>query len=100
MKIELREEGELGSFVAVMNGAEVGELAFRVLDDHIMTLDHTEVEPTSEGKGIGRQLVQAAVDHARQQGMKVRPLCSYAQLLFERNTQWSEILMDPPMRPW
>ncbi|MDQ3101053.1 MAG: N-acetyltransferase [Bacteroidota bacterium] len=91
MRIEHRPERELGSFVAVESGEDVGELAYRMTSANEMCRDHTEVEPAFEGKGVGRQLIQAAVDHAREHGVKLRPVCSYAQVIFDRNTDWADI---------
>jgi uncharacterized protein len=91
MKIEHRPEGDLGSFVALEGDKEAGELAYRMTGPKEMCLDHTDVEPEFEGKGVGKRLVQAAVDHARTNDIKIRPLCSYAVLLFERNNDWVEV---------
>jgi uncharacterized protein len=91
MNIEHRPQEDLGSFFAMEGDKEAGELAYRMIEGNILTLDHTDVEPEFKDKGIGRQLVQAAVDHARKHGYKLRPLCTYAQLLFERNKEWQEL---------
>ena len=48
------------------------------LADGVMELTHTEVAPAVEGRGVGGDLIQAALDHARTHGLKVRPLCSFA----------------------
>ncbi len=91
MKIEHRPEGDLGSFIALDDeGEQAGELAYRMDGDDRMILDHTDVEEAFQGKGVGRSLVQAAVEHALAHGLKLKPLCSYAQLLFERNKDWAE----------
>jgi predicted GNAT family acetyltransferase len=91
MMIEHRPEGELGSFVALDEGGEqAGELAYRLQGGNLMILDHTDVEDKYQGKGVGKQLVQAAVEHARSHGIKLRPLCTYAYLLFERNKDWAD----------
>mgnify|MGYP001245833572 CR=1 FL=1 len=38
---------------------------------------HTEVPPADEGKGIGSQIVRAALDDARKRGFKTVPACSF-----------------------
>ncbi len=48
-------------------------------------IEHTEVDPAHEGKGLGKQLVTAAVDFAREQDMKIIPLCPYANAVFSKS---------------
>lgn len=91
MTIEHRAEGELGSFFAVENDEEAGELAYR-LKSGLLTLDHTDVEPAFKGKDVGKQLVQAAVEYARQENLKIQALCTFAELMFKRNPDWSDVL--------
>ena len=43
-----------------------------------MAIVHTEVPPAVAGRGIAGELVRSALEFARAQGWKVRPLCSYA----------------------
>ncbi|MEO7709505.1 MAG: GNAT family N-acetyltransferase [Caldimonas sp.] len=50
-----------------------------LLADGVMELTHTEVAAAVEGRGVGGELIEAALDHARAQGLKVRPLCSFAR---------------------
>ncbi|MFN0183588.1 MAG: GNAT family N-acetyltransferase [Aquabacterium sp.] len=51
----------------------------------VMAITHTEVPPAQEGRGLAAQLTQAAVDHARASGWRIRPLCSYAQAWLQRH---------------
>ena len=43
-----------------------------------LVLVHTEVPEELAGRGIGGQLVQAAVEAAIAEGLRVVPLCSFA----------------------
>jgi predicted GNAT family acetyltransferase len=55
-------------------------------------LTHTEVPPALQGSGIAAALVQAALDFARAEGLKVRPLCSYVALYMRRHPQTQDLL--------
>lgn len=57
-----------------------------------MMLTHTGVPPAVRGRGIAAQLVQAALDHAREQQWKVRPDCSYAEVYMQRHPQTLDLL--------
>lgn len=55
-------------------------------------IDHTLVEPGNEGRGLGKLLVKAAVDYARQKGMKIMPLCPYAKAVLEKGDEYKDVL--------
>lgn len=53
--------------------------------------EHTLVPPEIGGRGIAAQLVEALVAHAREQGFKVKPVCSYVVKAFEKHPEWADI---------
>lgn len=55
------------------------------LDGDRMTLTHTEVPEVMGGKGIGGQLVAAAVQRARTSGETIVPQCPYARAWLEKH---------------
>ncbi len=57
------------------------------LRDGVMAIVHTEVAPRLNGRGIAGALVQAALDHAQAQGLKVNPVCSYAATYMRRHPE-------------
>jgi uncharacterized protein len=59
----------------------------------VMMLTHTGVPQALRGRGIAAALVQAALDHARAKGLKVRPDCSYAELYMQRHPETLELLL-------
>jgi len=60
------------------------ELVFRRHDDQLL-LVHTEVPEGLSGRGVGGELVRAAVDHAVAEGLTVVPLCPFAQRWLRRH---------------
>ncbi len=58
----------------------------------VMQLTHTLVPPPLEGRGIAAALVAAALAHARSEGLKVNPLCSYVQLYMRRHPETQDLL--------
>jgi predicted GNAT family acetyltransferase len=49
-----------------------------------LTVYHTEVLEKAEGKGLGKKLLSAMVDHARKNGLKVIALCPFVHAQFKR----------------
>ncbi|MEO5565161.1 MAG: GNAT family N-acetyltransferase [Luteimonas sp.] len=61
------------------------------LADGVMTITHTEVPKALGGRGIAGELVRAALDHARAQGLRVRPTCSYAAAWISRHPEYQDL---------
>ncbi|MBC8056758.1 MAG: N-acetyltransferase [Rhizobiales bacterium] len=80
----------LGRFQTVVEG-ETCVADYR-LADGVMTVTHTEVAPQLEGRGIAGALVQALLDHAQANGLKVRPMCSYARTYMQRHPETAALL--------
>jgi predicted GNAT family acetyltransferase len=62
------------------------------LIDGVMWLTHTEVPPALRGRGIAARVVQAALDHARAHGLKVRPACSYVHSYMRRHPEAHDLM--------
>lgn len=54
-----------------------GELRYHPRPDGVWELYHSEVDPGLRGRGVAGELAQAAFDHARARGIKVRVTCPY-----------------------
>nr|WP_280113669.1 GNAT family N-acetyltransferase [Nitratireductor basaltis] len=79
-----------GRYVYSIEGDEA-ELTY-ALSDGRMIIDHTYVPPDLREKGIALKLVERAVEDARERGLKVTPLCSYAAAQFRRHREWQDLL--------
>lgn len=89
---DIEHQPDRHRFEARLEGGR-GEVAYR-MQGEVMTIVHTEVDPSLEGKGIAGQLVQAALDHARGEGLKVNPVCSYADAYMQQHPE-AEALRAP-----
>jgi hypothetical protein len=59
--------------------------------DGVMTMPHTVVPTALEGRGIAGQLVAAAMAHARANGLKVNPVCSYVAAYMKRRPELQDL---------
>jgi len=64
------------------------------LDSGTMALHHTYVAPALEGRGIAAALVGAALAHARSEGLKVQPDCSYVARYMQRHPETLDLLVN------
>lgn len=81
-----------GTFCAMEDGKEIGNIEYE-LSAKTMTITHTRAYV--QGRGLGRVLVDTAIEYARSQGMKIVPLCSYAKVLMERVEEYREMIQKP-----
>jgi predicted GNAT family acetyltransferase len=58
----------------------------------VLVLHHTEVPPQLQGQGLAAELVAAALDWARAQGLRVRPSCSYVAQYMRRHPATLDLL--------
>ncbi|WP_139855428.1 GNAT family N-acetyltransferase [Aequorivita sinensis] len=91
-KIVLEDNGKKGRFVIYDNNEEAGEMTFTWAGKEKFIIDHTEVNDKFGGKGYAKQLVMAGVDYARENGLKIIPLCPYAKMRFDRDESLRDVL--------
>ena len=73
-------------FVIPLNGGEA-ELVYALVGDHAVDLRHTEVPPSDRNQGIAGALVQAAVEYAREHGLRVIATCPYVQAWLRKHPE-------------
>lgn len=68
-----------------------GESTFSASDDKWI-IDHTYVNENLRGNGYASQLIEMIVQKARNENMKIIPLCPYAKKEFEKKPEYSDVL--------
>ena len=53
---------------------------------------HTGVPSAYRGQGLAAKLVEAGLQWACEQGLKVVPACSYVQLYLQRHPEWQNLV--------
>jgi uncharacterized protein len=86
------ERGRGGVFYAEEGGARVGEMTWSRGERGVAVIEHTEVEVAARNRGVGRELVAAAVSWARASGTKLEPVCRYAAAVLRRDHGARDVL--------
>ena len=94
MSITIEHDEKAARFQAQVHG-HLCVCDYRMRDG-VMAITHTEVAPELEGQGIAAELVRAALAHAREHGLKVRPLCSHVQAYMRRHPEVQSLLAGAP----
>lgn len=92
MQVKHKEIGSKGIFYIEENGEKLAEMTYSKAGEMLIIIDHTEVNEKLKGKGAGKQLVQAAVDFAREHKIKILPLCPFAKAVFDKTPEYNDVL--------
>lgn len=94
MEIQQINDTRRGYFEAVEDGKEAGKMTYTWAGDTKFIIDHTEVNPDFNGKGVGKKLVMAAVEYARTNNLKIIPLCPFAKSVFDKIEEIRDVLFS------
>jgi uncharacterized protein len=81
-----------GAFFVERGGERLGELAYTRPGPGRVVIEHTSVSDVLSGQGVARQLVVAAVAWARESGVRLEPVCTYAKKVLERDPSFRDVL--------
>jgi predicted GNAT family acetyltransferase len=87
MSAQVRDDQDASRYVIESAGQVVGAAYYHRFDDHIV-FTHTEVDEGHQGEGLAAQLVQYALDDARQAGLRVVALCPYVRSWLRRHPDY------------
>ena len=92
MEIKHVEKGERGGFIVQGEvGERVAEMAYVRSGESAFTIDHTEVDPELRGQGIAEDLLDAAVRHARDNGLKIQATCQFALAKLREDDAFADV---------
>ena len=92
MQISQQDNGKQGKFFVEVDGKQEALMTY-VNDGQNIIIEHTEVNDALKGQGVGYKLVDAAVEFARIKGIKINPLCPFANAVFKKKSQqYSDVL--------
>jgi uncharacterized protein len=92
MLIQQTDNGKNGAFYIRENEKLLAEMTYHWKEPHLFVIDHTEVSDQLAGKGVGKQLVSAAVEFARANDHKIIPVCPFAKKVFDKTEAYRDVL--------
>lgn len=90
-RIEQEDNGKKGRFTIYEKDNIAGHMTYTWAGEYKFIIDHTEIEENFTKKGLGKQLVMKAVDFARSKGLKILPLCPFAQKVFNKDRSLDDV---------
>lgn len=92
MEILQTNDIENGKFFIEKEGKLIAELTYTWRGTDRIIINHTTVDERLKGKGAGKQMVRAAVEFARAQGISIIPQCQFAKSVFDKVGDLRDVL--------
>lgn len=92
MNFEIKHDTEQNRFVSDIEGYEA-VVEYR-LKDNVIDLYRTFTPLKVRGKGIAGKIVKYALEHAKENNLRVIPTCSYVRGYIERHENYKELLTE------
>ena len=88
--LDIRHDADRGYFSVVVDGIK-GYVQYERKDDTLVAT-HTIVPNAIGGRGIAAQLVARLFEHARAEGLKIQPHCSYVAAWARKHPEVADLL--------
>lgn len=92
MQIEHKQANGGGTFFINDGEINIAEMVYSIGSGGEMIIEHTEVDKALQGKNIGTELVDKAVEYARTNNMKIIPVCRFANAIIRRNPAYKSLV--------
>jgi uncharacterized protein len=92
IQISHEESGTRGMFYVETEAGRLATLTYLRTSPQTVVLEHTEVAKALAGQGVGRRLIEEAVEWARRTGTTLMLECTYAKAVFERDPGLRDVL--------
>lgn len=63
------------------------------LKNRVIIFTHTEVPEALEGQGVASRLIRVALEHSREQGYQVVPLCPFVAAYIRRHPEYRALVL-------
>lgn len=91
--IERSESASKGRYEARVEGHDgSGELTYSRMSPTKIIADHTGVDDSLRGLGVGTALVERLIADARSEGVTIVPLCPFVRAQYQRHPEWSDVM--------
>lgn len=86
--------GGRGTGTAYEDGVRVGYITFTRRPPDVLLVDYVHTLPEFGGRGIGTRTAIAAAEWARDQGLRVYPICPFFRSVMDHHPEFDGIRAD------
>lgn len=93
-RVERTFDSDGGTFYLIADDQRAGYISFKTASENTVEVDHTKICSEYEGRGLAKLLLDDIVQYARENNLKVVPICSYAVHMFNKNHEYDDVKKD------
>ena len=86
------KEGNNRFYIGDSENDSVAEITFVYKESNVIAINHTFVSPELRGQSIAGKLLEKVVEKARNENLKIIPICSYAVAKMRRREKYEDVL--------
>jgi len=88
--IQLNFDGGYKAIHCLVDDRKLGEITWYEKDG-VMQMNHTFVSDELRGQGVAKKLLDQSAEYARNNNLKMDPICSYVVSAFEKSNEYDDI---------
>ena len=92
MDIKIEETDTNGAAFIETDKIKLAEMTYSIASPNLIIIDHTDVGVSLKGQGVGKKLLLKIVEKARDQNIKIMPLCPFAKSVFDKEESLQDVL--------
>jgi predicted GNAT family acetyltransferase len=92
IEIRQKDNGINGKFTAYVGDIKAGLISYMATGVSEISLMHTEVEDDFRGQNIGKQILLEIVEYARENNIRIIPVCPFTITMFQRLPEIGDVL--------
>lgn len=66
-------------------------ITYKPVREGVIAVDHTVVDKSLEGQGIGSRLFNTIIEFSKEEGVKIIPVCSFVKAKFDKKPELAEL---------
>ena len=90
-QIEIIDDQEEHSYVVMVDGQRKGKAVYHLRGGRYFFV-HTEIDPDMGGRGLGRRLVEFALEDVKAREGTVVPICPFFRSYIKRHPEYDELI--------
>ena len=79
-------------YVKNEEGTVIVNATFPFIEEGVVVVDHTFVDPSLRGQGVASLLMHEVYKHAKAKGYKIVATCPYAVVWFKKHKELNDII--------